>query len=136
MGGCAARPERMPIHPILVRPVHDILPEIEDNPKNLESYYLFWLDSAVRSPELIETHDELRSIINYLKPMETNTECLVELEKITNGKIFLIANSIHALSILPNIHNHKQLHSIYLYHSHKIIDMEGKTDQYKKVFYI
>ena len=101
MGGCAARPERMPIHPILVRPVHDILPEIEDNPKNLESYYLFWLDSAVRSPELIETHDELRSIINYLKPMETNTECLVELEKITNGKIFLIANSIHALSILP-----------------------------------
>src|SRR4051794_31986568 len=110
MGGCAVA--REPRHAQIVVPSIIHLPKFDE--KNLELYYLFWLDSTVRSPEFIETHDELRSIINHVKIFESNKECQREFEKITNGKIFLIINSTQSLSLLPNIHDHKQLHSIYI----------------------
>jgi hypothetical protein len=118
---------------VISKKVINILPEIIDE-KNLESYYLFWLDSTVRSPEFIETQDELRSIINQVKIFESNIECQKEFEKITNGKIFFIVTCIQASSLLSIIHDHKQLDSIYIYHSGDNIDMERITSQYKKVF--
>jgi hypothetical protein len=132
MGGCAAR-EEMRVDRVIQRVSIKNLPKVTDQ-KNLELYYLFWLDSTVRSPEFIETQDELRSIVNYLKTLETNTECLEELNKITKGKIFLIVNSVQSISLLPIVHNHKQLHSIYIYHNGESIDMEQMSTQYKKVF--
>jgi len=134
MGGCTARgPERT--EAVISKKVINILPEIIDR-KNLESYYLFWLDSTVRSPEFIETHDELRSIINHVKIFESNIECQIEFEQIINGKIFLIVNCVQSLSLLPIVHDHKQLHSIYIYHNGDSINMEQTTTQYKKVFFL
>jgi hypothetical protein len=139
MGGCAGverGPHQNPItRSAFLRPDFDISPKIDDK-KNLESYYLFWLDSTVKSPEHIETAIELRSIINYLKTFETNMECQREFNKIINGKIFLIASYSQGLSLLPTIHDHKQLHSVYIYQKNDTVDMERITDQYKKVFYI
>jgi hypothetical protein len=133
MGGCAAR-ERVHVDRVIDRATFKNLPKINEQ-KNLESYYLFWLDSTIRSPEFMETHDELRSIVNYLKASETNTECLEEFSEITKGKIFLIVNCVQSLSLLPIVHNHKQLHSIYIYHNGDSIDMEQIQSQYKKVFF-
>jgi hypothetical protein len=134
MGGCSASgPVRT--EAVISKKVINILPEIIDQ-KNLELYYLFWLDSTVRSPEFIETHDELRSIINHVKIFESNLECQIEFEQITNGKIFLIVNCVQSLSLLPIVHDHKQLHSIYVYHNGDSIDMEQTTTQYKKVFFL
>jgi hypothetical protein len=132
MGGCAAR-EVPRVRPSIIRTAVNAFPKIPDQ-ENLESYYLFWLDSTVRSPEFIETQDELRSIINQVKIFESNIECQKEFEKITNGKIFFIVTCIQASSLLSIIHDHKQLDSIYIYHSGDNIDMERITSQYKKVF--
>ncbi len=134
MGGCAAR-EVPRVRPSIIRTAVNAFPKIPDQ-ENLESYYLFWLDSTVRSPEFIETHDELRSIINHVKIFESNLECQIEFEQITNGKIFLIVNCVQSLSLLPIVHDHKQLHSIYVYHNGDSIDMEQTTTQYKKVFFL
>ncbi|CAF0981918.1 unnamed protein product [Rotaria sordida] len=131
MGGCATRP-RAVVHPSVVR----FIPEessISTDRKNLESYYLFWLDSTVRSPEFIETQDELRAIINYMKIFESNEECEKEFKKIKNGKIFLIVNCVQGLLLLPNIHDHQKLHSIYMYHNHDNVDMNQATNQYNKI---
>lgn len=132
MGGCAVRGPTH-VRPVIERTRIDLSPEsIEE--KNLESYYLFWLDSTVRSPEFIETHNELRSIINHVKIFESNIQCLIEFEKILNGKIFLIINCTESLSLLPKLHNHRYLHSIYIYHNGDNIDMEQAKIQYRKVF--
>jgi len=133
MGGCAATgPER--VQPVITRAKIEFLPEITDE-KNLELYYLLWLDSTVRSPEFIEAHDELRSIINHVKIFESNIQCQNQFEKITNGKIFLIVNCVQSLSLLPIVHDHKQLNSIYIYHNGDSINMEQTATQYKKVFF-
>src|SRR5579871_1482769 len=99
MGGCAAR-GREPVYPSIVRSVSIAVPKFDDQ-KNLESYYLFWLDNTARSPEFLESHEELRSIINYLKIFESNKECEKAFEKITNGKIFLITNCHQGSLLLP-----------------------------------
>ncbi|CAF4563733.1 unnamed protein product [Rotaria sp. Silwood1] len=131
MGGCAARP-RAAVHPAVVRFIPDESP-ISIDRKNLESYYLFWLDSTVRSPEFIETQDELRTIINYMKIFESNEECEKEFKRIKNGKIFLIVNCIQGLLLLPNVHDHQRLHSIYIYHNRDNVDMNQATNQYNKI---
>jgi len=137
MGGCAAKEGSVRVRPVVMRTVPDslLVPEVTDQ-KNLESYYLIWLDSTVRSPEFIEMHDELRSIINYVKIFESNIECQREFEKITIGKIFLILNCVQGLSLLPMVHDHKQLHSIYVYHNGDNVDMEQAATQYKKAFFL
>lgn len=137
MGGCAAREGPVRVRPVITKTVPDVLqvPEITDQ-ENLESYYLLWLDSTVKSPEFIEMHDELRSIINYVKIFESNIECQREFGKITNGKIFLIVNCVQGLSLLPLVHDHKQLHSIYVYHNGDNVDMERAATQYRKVFFL
>ncbi|CAF2610615.1 unnamed protein product [Rotaria sp. Silwood2] len=134
MGGCAARP-RAVVHPSVIRfvPDDDELPIRSIDRKNLESYYLFWLDSTVRSPEFIETQDELRSIINYMKIFESNDECEKEFKKIENGKIFFIVNCVQGLLLLPKVHDHKQLHSIYMYHNRDNVDMNQIENQYNKI---
>ena len=107
--------------------ISDVFEEMGDQ-KNLESYYLFWLDTTVRAPEFMEAEDELRSIINYVKIFESSAERQREFSKITN--------SIPSLSLLSTIHNHKQLHSIYIYHNDNNTSLERTVSHYKKVFYL
>ena len=134
MGGCAVRDQRLRIPEIVPYAPYNF--EGLDDQKNLESYYLFWLDATARSPEFIEAQDELRSMINYVKIFESSAECQRQFSKISSGKIFFIANSIPSLSLLPIIHDHEQLHSIYIYHNDNNTDLAQTTSQYKKVFYL
>lgn len=132
MGGCSAR-EAVRVRPVVYNPSSIDLPDSIER-RNLELYHLFWLDTTVRSPEYIETQGELRSIINYLKIFERNNECVQEFGNVAKGKIFLLVNSAQSTSILPIIHDHKQLHSIYIYLNGPATNTEQITKQYKKVF--
>lgn len=131
-GGCSASDA------VRVRPVihgttsNNLLNDVDE--RNLELYYLFWLDPTVRSPEHIDTKDELRAIVNYLKVFERNSECVNEFNNVTKGKIFLLVSCVQSIPVLPVIHDHKSLHSIYIYHSGDTTDMQQISKQYRKVF--
>ena len=132
MGGCSAR-EAVRVRPVIQgSPAKDVLDSIDD--RNLELYSLFWIDPTARSPEHIETKNELRAIINYVKIFERIPECVEEFANVMNGKIFLLVDCVQSLSLLPVIHDRKQLHSIYIYHNHDTTDMEQISKKYKKVF--
>lgn len=129
MGGCATRPS---VRQNAIRSFVTDVPEIIEE-ENLESYYLFWLDETAKSPEYIETHAELRLIIDHLKIFESNIQCLRKFKTVENGKIYLLINCKQSLFLLPRIHDHKQLHSIYIYHNGDNIDMEQTKTKYRKV---
>jgi uncharacterized membrane protein len=130
MGGCAAIPDRNVISPMRVPTVATDLPRI-DNQKNLESYYLFWLDSTARSPEYMEIFQNLRSIINFVKIFESTSECQKAVMKVDRGKIFVISHVLQGLILLNAVHDHPQLESIYLYKSQTTND--PILNQYSKV---
>lgn len=132
MGGCSAR-EAVHVRPVVFNPSSIDLPDSIEQ-RNLELYHLFWLDTTVRAPENIETQGELRAIINYLKIFERNNQCVQEFGNIAKGKIFLLLASSQSHSLLPMIHDHKQLHSIYIYRNGPTKDIEQLAKQYKKVF--
>ncbi|CAM4757210.1 unnamed protein product [Rotaria magnacalcarata] len=131
MGGCAAR-ERPTVRHVIRRVSSSefIKPKVREN---LESYYLFWLDNTARSPEFMEAPDELRVVINHVEIFESNEECVRRFEKIKQGKIFLIANLTQALLLLPRIHDHQELYSIYMYPDRNNIDMNEITYNFNKV---
>jgi tetratricopeptide (TPR) repeat protein len=139
MGGCAVRERGVQVTPYdhqsrLPAYDHDLNELIRTTrQKNLESYCLFWLDDAVRSPELIETPGTLRSIIDRVNLFETSNECEQEFERIENEKIFLIANHIQGRLLIPKVHDHKQLVSIYLYQNYGSIDKDSMGNNYTKI---
>ncbi|CAF3386784.1 unnamed protein product [Rotaria socialis] len=131
MGGCAAR-ENAPVRHVIRRVSSNKFIEPKDR-ENLESYYLFWLDNTARSPEFMEASDELRAVINHVEIFESNEECVRRFEKIKQGKIFLIANLTQGLLLLPIIHHHQELCSIYMYPNRDNIDMNEITYNFNKV---
>lgn len=131
MGGCQATRVTRVVAPIRFDLHPDALPTI-DARKNLESYYLFWLDRTARSPEHIETHDDLRSIVNYVQTFDSATECQIEIEKINKGTIFLLADLSLGLEVLAKVHEHVPLNSVYLYDPTNKMD-RSEPPPYKKV---
>ena len=122
MGGCAATQVTRVVPPIRFDLHPESLPTI-DARKNLESYYLIWLDRTARSPEHIETEDDLRSIVNFVQTFDSVAECQSEIEKISKGTIFLLADLSLGLQVLAKIHDHIPLNSVYLY------DTTNKADR-------
>jgi hypothetical protein len=132
MGGCTARQATRAVSPVRILPgTVGLLPV--DRGKNLESYYLFWLDSTARSPEFIEASDELRGTINYVKIFERTKDCQDEVSRTTKGKIFLITSLKQGLSLLTMVHDHPQLDSVYMYDPSNTADRQQK--QYNKVIF-
>ncbi|CAF3449199.1 unnamed protein product, partial [Rotaria sp. Silwood2] len=68
-----------------------------------------------------------------MKIFESNDECEKEFKKIENGEIFFIVNCVQGLLLLPKVHDHKQLHSIYMYHNRDNVDMNQIENQYNKI---
>ena len=131
MGGCAATRVTRVVAPIRFDLHPDALPTI-DARKNLESYYLFWLDRTARSPEHIEVQDDLRSIVNYVQIFDSVVECQNEIEKINKGTIFLLADLSLGLEVLAKVHDHIPLNSVYLYDPTNGTD-RSEPSSYKKV---
>ena len=132
MGGCAvARTSPGAIH-VTVPSRASGVPEIV-NEKNLELYSLFWLDATVKSPELIESHDELRSIINSVDAFERNNDCENALRRVTHGKVFVLVRLSQGLPLLSRIHHLSQIDSIYLYHSDEQIKITREDLDFNKV---
>jgi tetratricopeptide (TPR) repeat protein len=83
---------------------------------NLETFSLIWLDAIVNdSFENIETQQRLRTFINHLKTFQNGNECKQYIESLPKDRFVLIVSGRLGQEIVPDIHNLRQVYSIYVY---------------------
>jgi hypothetical protein len=84
---------------------------------NVETFSLIWLDATVNtSPENIQSQEILRESIDQLKTFDNGDECIKYIEYLSaNDRIILISSGSLGRSIVPRIHELRQIFSIYIY---------------------
>ncbi|CAF5027873.1 unnamed protein product, partial [Rotaria magnacalcarata] len=83
--------------------------------KNLETFYLLWLDASVnKTEENVEAQQYLRTSINYLETFENDkqSECYIQ-SLSSDDRVVLIVSGQLGQIIVPHIHSLRQLSSIY-----------------------
>jgi hypothetical protein len=84
---------------------------------NLETYSLIWLDSSAgESQDFIHAQQHLRTTINYIKLFKQSNGCLEYIKSISKyDRIILIVSGRLGQEIVPQIHQFRQISSIYVY---------------------
>ncbi len=102
--------------------------------KNLETYFLIWLDVTVNtSEENIEAQQQLRTSINHLTTFDDENECEEYIRSISkDDRIVLIVSGQLGQQFVPRIHQLQQIFSIYVYCMNKI-ENEKWTPNFNKV---
>jgi hypothetical protein len=102
--------------------------------ENLETFLLYWLDADVNKSDHNKTvQHELRSIINHLKLFDDQSQCQQAIQSLsTQDRIILIVSGRLGRQIVPQIHQLRQLSSIYVYCSDKALNEEWAR-QFTKV---
>ncbi|CAF0992895.1 unnamed protein product [Rotaria sordida] len=98
------------------------------------TYPLIWLDNLVNtSPKYINGQKLIRSSIDHLKTFENIKKCEEYIRSISQDEriIFIVGDRL-AREIIPHIHELRQISSIYIYCSDKLIN-EKWTKKYKKI---
>ena len=103
----------------------------QQNPSNLETYSLLWLDSSPSSSqESIAAEQHLRTVINYLKIFKQSHECEEYIHSLAKtDRVILIVSGRLGQEIVPRIHECRQVTSIYVYCMNK-----KKNEQWVKPF--
>ena len=87
------------------------------NDSSVETFSLIWLDATVNtSPENIKSQEILRESINQLTTFNTSDECMKEIQnRSANDRIILISSGGFGETLVPQIHELRQIFSIYIY---------------------
>ena len=90
-------------------------PESDDT--NLETYTLIWLDAEVNSTTSNRADQEkLRTSINQLKTFVDPEKCKEHIQSLTeNDRIILMTSGRLGQIIVPQVHQLRQIFSIYIY---------------------
>jgi len=89
---------------------------VQQGKKNLETFSIIWLDAIVNdSVENIETQQRLRRFINHLKTFQDRNECIQYIESLPKDRFVLIVSGRLGQEVVPQIHNLRQIYSIYVY---------------------
>ncbi len=88
-------------------------PPMDDN---LEIFSLIWLDSSVDDATNKIAQEKLRTSINYLKKFTNTEECQQYIEQRSeDDRIVIIVSGRFGREIVPNIHQLRQISSIYVF---------------------
>lgn len=84
---------------------------------NFEPFSLLWLDALVnKSKENLQTASKLRLIIPYVQVFETVAECERYINETSiDERLILIVSGRLGQELVPRIHRHRQILSIYIY---------------------
>jgi hypothetical protein len=84
---------------------------------NLETFSLFWLDAQVNTTEdNRQTQQKLRQIINHLKTFDDQNQCHQHILSLSpQDRLVLIISGRCGRQLVPQIHQLRQLTSIYVY---------------------
>ncbi|CAF1410716.1 unnamed protein product [Adineta ricciae] len=84
------------------------------NDQRLELFSLVWLDSNPH--ETRQTEQKLRSIINRLKRFRQVDQCRQYIEEMNSKeRVVLIVNGRLGKELVPSVHRHRQIISIYVF---------------------
>jgi hypothetical protein len=95
-------------------PMEDNHETIDDN---LEIFSLVWFDTQVNtSTENRHIQFELRQIINYLKTFDDKQQCYQYIKSLSpHDRLILIISDKYGRQLIPQIHQFRQVLSIYVY---------------------
>ncbi|CAF3690428.1 unnamed protein product [Rotaria sp. Silwood1] len=85
--------------------------------KNLETFYLLWLDASVNATEEnIQAQQCLRTSINCLETFENDEQCECYIQSLSSQDrvVFIVSGRLGKV-IVPRLHSLRQLSSIYVY---------------------
>ena len=102
--------------------------------QNLETFFLLWLDASVNSSsENVDAQQQLRSSIHFLKTFEQANECEQYIGSVSkHDRIVLIVSGRLGETVVPRIHQLRQLAAVYVYCQDKKRNGQW-ADQFKKV---
>lgn len=102
--------------------------------ENLEIFSIIWLDNTLKKSSKIKSlQKQLQLIINFIKIFQNEQICEDYIKQMSNNEcILLIINDQIGEKFISNIHQLKQIFSIYIYSSSKNIDQPW-INQYNKV---
>lgn len=104
----------------------------ENTQKNLETYFLLWLDETVNnSEENVQAQRQLRSSINQLTSFDNDNACEMYVHSVAKeDRIVLIVSGRLGREFVPRIHHLPQISLIYVYCMEKTCN-----EQWAKPFY-
>ena len=83
---------------------------------NLEIFSLIWLDSGVDEIHNEDTKQKLQSSLNYFKGFQNGTECQQYIEQRSkDDRLVMIVSGRLGREVVPNIHQLRQVSSIYVF---------------------
>jgi hypothetical protein len=87
------------------------------NDDNLETFSLLWLDAQVNTTEdNRQTQQKLRQIINHLKTFDDQEQCHQYILSLSpQDRLVLIISGRCGRQLVPQIHQLRQLSSVYVY---------------------
>jgi len=87
------------------------------NDDNLETFSLLWLDAQINATEdNRQTQQKLRQIINHLKTFDDQQQCHQYILSLSpQDRLVLITSGRYGRQLVPQIHQLRQLSSIYVY---------------------
>jgi hypothetical protein len=94
-----------------------LLSKSSSEDSNVETFSLIWLDATVNtSEENIKSQAILRESINQLTTFYNGDECITHIQnRSVNDRIILISSGGLGQLIVPQIHELRQIFSIYIY---------------------
>jgi lipopolysaccharide biosynthesis glycosyltransferase len=94
-----------------------LLSKSSSEDSNVETFSLIWLDATVNtSEENIKSQAILRESINQLTTFDNDHECIKHIQnRSVNDRIILISSGGLGKLIVPQIHELRQIFSIYIY---------------------
>jgi hypothetical protein len=101
--------------------------------ERFEMFRLIWLDHKTQSEENRDTRQRLRGVINRVKKFHDVSKCQRYIEQMSSeDRLIMIVNGRLGQTIVPNIHQLRQVISIYVYCMDKQAHKEW-TERYVKV---
>jgi len=101
---------------------------------NLETFSLVWLDVNINNSKENENNEQhLRNVINHLEKFEDEQACQEYIEQRSeDNRLVLVVSDSLGRKLVPQIHQLRQVHSIYVYCEGKQVS-EKWTDDFTKV---
>lgn len=111
--------------------------KIYPSQEKLEDILFYWLDAEVNTSDHNKTlQKQICSVIDYLEIFDNQSECQEAIKSLPkNERLILIVSGRLGRQIVPQIHDLRQVISIYVYCSDKALNEEWAR-QFKKVLNI
>ncbi len=101
---------------------------------NLEMFIHIWLDATINNIKENENNEQqLRNVINHLQKFEDEKSCQQYIEQRSEEeRLILVLNDLLGRTLVPHIHQLRQVCSIYVYCKDKQVNEEW-TSEFTKV---